>query len=1355
MVITKAIKQKLQQSSNNVPERVTSRGSNALRLKLVDGTSVMLLDSKGKVTESGKYWYDEVQKSERPQEGYDPHAELIRRHRTDYIKMRNGREQIVRVYRPELKNYTYTPLGRQFFADKPRRAMVHIPVIFDKGEDPFDESKWMGFYDAKSLGGTVKQIVDNGVAGFDHAERRNNVKDLILRALVKKYLDEQYGQRFEGASNSSSSQRPSFEETLEKVNSKEIKLTIAQDSEVNVTFDPTKIWEYSMEVISGIDEPQVTTTAILNRPLNGLRLRCVNPENVMDEAFVEGDGMNCVVRQICAKYNMSKEEVEAEIDDISEAIAPGREEGVTAMQILEWCKRHGVNGYIVHNAALIAKYEVNNQDHNLPALCVQIVGGHAYFMKTAKRWQHARVSDRQPPLPRKLYVQPKPSKDPVFEEWTKWQDSSLLPMEEDHYWFDGDMKVVRDAYIRNGIVTFKLMMKDFLSIRKIIVPDYGGREVTIHSVPEEYQSILEFTKQAGIAYRGEGMPSVTQKVLLRLLRPERKDPSKTLRAEIIGAQGSACAKCGTVCKLEMDHVHKISRDPFNRNGKDNLVGLCSECHMQKTLAQAGDPEYNPMLSYFNEHTWNNFVLADRPRQQIYRSGKIDDRVPCQNVDIVRCRRNALASGGQPWYVFSIWDDIEPRTEMQLSSFNYVSKRAPRNATEMVNEAPHVGPSWRTAEVCAYLLGRGIITWDDITHGLDATCKLPPTYFTKALDQIDEMWDQTSKPNNKKLAINSMIGLWANPNNYIYSCTTEEPGFTDTLFEGIKRTRVIEEFGLEQVIRQYEQVSNACMVPIHMQILDAEQLLLARMRTVLTTDCGLTLRNIKECRVDSCLIQAGNRREEVILEKLQQYIRHDEVTDTDYLRALKAGDKYTMMPERVAAKLKTIGQRDLHKIEDWLGPIKQIGSCASKPVFRAESLNGEKLIKTRLKGEYKLPISDAEPPESSPEWTWHTLDSAFETVLAGNSIFISGIGGTGKSYTMKRMVEQLQAKDIHVKIIAKCHVAALNAGQGLDDKSAMTAQAFVHQYNSVGGFTQGVLVLEELMTMDTGLLHAISSRKKMGVQFIVLGDRNQHPAIGDSFNGIDCDEASLTWRDKADRENNNWIKTMCDCNRLHLTEPKRCAAEDPLWDFYSSIRMPTLGVDDGGYRIDLDMEEMLDIARKLFPLRKHTQWNLTLSHRTRMRLNTKYNEMGSKGRKDAVWVEKSERPSPNEPQSFWLYPGLIMIAYISQGKAGSVHNGQLFETQWFANDVVTMRDIESNEIHELTLEFVRHNLRLGFAFTNVGCQGRSLGNFESSDGPFPEPERGVTIWDTESKHFALAHLFTGTSRCRFGELLQVA
>ena len=106
--------------------------------------------------------------------------------------------------------------------------------------------------------------------------------------------------------------------------------------------------------------------------------------------------MNCVVKQICAKYKMDRMEVEAEFDAISETIAPGRKDGVTAMQILEWCKRHQANGYIVHNGKLTAKHEAVDQYHHLPTLCVQIVGGHAYVMKSTKRWMHAILSDETP-----------------------------------------------------------------------------------------------------------------------------------------------------------------------------------------------------------------------------------------------------------------------------------------------------------------------------------------------------------------------------------------------------------------------------------------------------------------------------------------------------------------------------------------------------------------------------------------------------------------------------------------------------------------------------------------------------------------------------------------------------------------------------------------------------------------------------------------------------------------------------------------------------------------------------------------------------------------------------------------------
>lgn len=135
----------------------------------------------------------------------------------------------------------------------------------------------------------------------------------------------------------------------------------------------------------------------------------------------------------------------------------------------------------------------------------------------------------------------------------------------------------------------------------------------------------------------------------------------------------------------------------------------------------------------------------------------------------------------------------------------------------------------------------------------------------------------------------------------------------------------------------------------------------------------------------------------------------------------------------------------------------------------------------------------------------------------------------------------------------------------------------------------------------------------------------------------------------------------------------------------------------------------------------------MSHKTRMRINKEYNEMGAEGRDDRVWVKKSERHSPNGPQDFWLYPGLILITFISNGKQDDVHNGQLFETLEITPTTVMMRDVEARTIHELSLEFVQHNLRLGIAFTNVGCQGRSLGNFATPD----TPERGITLWDIES------------------------
>ena len=74
--------------------------------------------------------------------------------------------------------------------------------------------------------------------------------------------------------------------------------------------------------------------------------------------------------------------------------------------------------------------------------------------------------------------------------------------------------------------------------------------------------------------------------------------------------------------------------------------------------------------------------------------------------------------------------------------------------------------------------------------------------------------------------------------------------------------------------------------------------------------------------------------------------------------------------------------------------------------------------------------------------------------------------------MKELVLEKQEADVPVRGVAKCHVAALNAGQGLltrkngdgkEEKPFSTANHFVHKYQN-GGFTRGVLILEDLLCL---------------------------------------------------------------------------------------------------------------------------------------------------------------------------------------------------------------------------------------------------------------------------------------------------
>ena len=237
------MKQLLKDSKNVVPERVTARGSNALRLRLTIGKDVYLLNKDGKVTEYGRYWYDEVKNEATPRTQFDPIARLVKKIRTDYIRTMDGKEKAVRTWKPQLGTYTYTALGREYFLQRPRQYIVNVPIRVHyedrlSANDARRSSDGVeGYTLATDLNKEVRALVVEGITGVIEDSTRSRIKELILRKLIRRHFE---GFQFITSQPPERSSQPTFEEYMAKVNSGEEKLFL-QDYPRGV-YDPKREW---------------------------------------------------------------------------------------------------------------------------------------------------------------------------------------------------------------------------------------------------------------------------------------------------------------------------------------------------------------------------------------------------------------------------------------------------------------------------------------------------------------------------------------------------------------------------------------------------------------------------------------------------------------------------------------------------------------------------------------------------------------------------------------------------------------------------------------------------------------------------------------------------------------------------------------------------------------------------------------------------------------------------------------------------------------------------------------------------------------------------------------------------------
>ena len=375
-----------------------------------------------------------------------------------------------------------------------------------------------------------------------------------------------------------------------------------------------------------------------------------------------------------------------------------------------------------------------------------------------------------------------------------------------------------------------------------------------------------------------------------------------------------------------------------------------------------------------------------------------------------------------------------------------------------------------------------------------------------------------------------------------------------------------------------------------------------------------------------------------------------------------------------------------------------------PVYRVEET--KPLLGSRA------PRMEAERPKQR---RWNGVDDPISHCLAGNSLLLTGLPGTGKTHLARTIVARLREQGEAVHLVSKTHCSAQNLGLG-----AQTADHWVRRYVR-GGSAQKLdwLVVEEITQLDMALWADLACvGLNADVKFLLLGDFRQLPAVLDSWAGRPI---------SAPLEHSQLVRDLAGGHRHELTENMR---SDPgIFNFVKWLRV--------GEEACPTLEQAKARLKELFPSKPGwPDTTLVISHSKRMAVNAAANRAlapeGSKLLELEVMgcYESVPTQTPqNSPQSMRVWPGLRLI-----GASGKIPKGVFVAVAEVEPDGVRL----DNAMRLKNQELLRAT-RPSHAVTYASCQGLTLHN-------------RVRL-DLESCHLTLRHLYVGASRATSSELLE--
>ena len=165
------------------------------------------------------------------------------------------------------------------------------------------------------------------------------------------------------------------------------------------------------------------------------------------------------------------------------------------------------------------------------------------------------------------------------------------------------------------------------------------------------------------------------------------------------------------------------------------------------------------------------------------------------------------------------------------------------------------------------------------------------------------------------------------------------------------------------------------------------------------------------------------------------------------------------------------------------------------------------------------------PDERPWNEYYEADDVLRLVEKGESVFLCGYGGTGKTFAARAAAQRLMEKGRRVIATAYTHVAA----QNIKVPGAVngTLHHCLHKYPCWGD----VVVIDEASQIPVIVWAAVLRWLLSNAQFIVLGDF--HSQFGAAYD---------RWRTQAmlntDTENSAMFKRICGHNRVNFTTYRR-------------------------------------------------------------------------------------------------------------------------------------------------------------------------------------------------------------------------